>query len=61
MSRYGEPRDTCANSTVSAHLYSRDGLAWRLGAEQPYTTTVLLADNTTAILSTRYGPVLTGA
>ena len=28
--KYGEARDTCVNSTVSAHLFSDSGHSWAL-------------------------------
>ena len=51
--KYGEARDTCVNSTVSAHLFSDSGYSWALGEEQPYTTSVMVMDNTTLSVSTR--------
>ena len=50
--RYGEARDTCVNSTVSAHLFSSSGYSWTLGEEQPYSTNILTPD-TSLTVSTR--------
>ena len=51
--KYGEVQDTCVNSTVSAHLFSDSGHSWALGEEQPYTTTIMVRDNTSLSVSTR--------
>jgi hypothetical protein len=40
-----EPFDQCANSTVSAHSFSADGLAWHTAAAQPYGTQVTTTTN----------------
>ena len=53
MYKYGEVQDTCENSTVSAHLFSDSGHSWALGEEQPYTTTIMVKDNTSLSVSTR--------
>ena len=52
-----EDRRQCANSTVSAHLYSEDGLVWRAGAGPAYTTQLLLRDRRVTV-STRERPSL---
>ena len=49
----------CVNSTVSAHAFSEDGLAWFVGKAQPYNTTVTFADGRPAEISpTRERPKL---
>ena len=52
--KYSEDRNTCVNSSVSAHLYSQDGHKWYLGDEQPYTTNIMLSNGTQIHLSTRF-------
>ena len=39
--RTTEERGSCENSTVAAHLFSRDGLSWSISEEQPFTTRIL--------------------
>ena len=51
--KYGEPRDTCEDSTISAHIFSGDGYEWHLSEEQPYDNHILMSDNQTLIVSTR--------
>ena len=54
-----ENRTHCANSTVSAHAYSEDGLHWFVGELQPYNSTVTFADGRPAEISpTRERPKL---
>lgn len=52
----GEPGSTCANSTVSAHLFSLDGYEWHTTSTQPYGTTVPLSDGTNFTVATRERP-----
>ena len=54
--KLGEERSNCDNSTVSAHLFSLDGLAWSLSPDQPYSTrirTLQGGEITTLTVSTR--------
>jgi hypothetical protein len=50
------PEPTCTNTTVSAHLFSRDGLSWRVGATQPYGSIVEFTDGTSMVVPTRERP-----
>merc|ERR1712083_964637 len=54
----GEPGFTCANSTVSAHLFSNDGFLWHTVDVQPFGTQVELVSGGTMLLSTRERPKL---
>ena len=49
---------TCADSNVSAHAFSEDGLAWHFSPRQPYNTSVALDDGTSFITPTRERPKL---
>ena len=49
---------SCANSNVSAHAFSQDGLEWHFSPVQPYTTRVELEDGTSFITPTRERPKL---
>eukprot|EP00756_Hemistasia_phaeocysticola_P002323 Hpha_TRINITY_DN11613_c0_g1::TRINITY_DN11613_c0_g1_i1::g.49007::m.49007 len=48
----------CVTSSVSAHLYSKDGFKWTAGGEQPYTTQVELTSGGTITVATRERPKL---
>jgi hypothetical protein len=52
----GEPGTTCTNSTVSAHLFSKDGYEWHTTPNQPYGTTVSLIDGSNFTVATRERP-----
>lgn len=53
-----EDKESCVKSTVSAHLFSRDGRTWKSHRTQPYTTQVPLSDGSTMAVSTRERPKL---
>jgi hypothetical protein len=40
--------DSCVGSIVSAHAYSRDGLAWMGSPVQPFTNEVLFDDGSSS-------------
>jgi hypothetical protein len=48
----------CANSTVSSHAFSTDGLHWRVHPIQPYSTQIAMASGETTTVSTRERPKL---
>jgi hypothetical protein len=52
------PQPTCANTNVSGHLFSADGLTWGMGAEQPYTGHVAFTDGSSLTMTTRERPKL---
>lgn len=52
----GEPGTTCANSTISAHLFSLDGYEWHTTPNQPYGTVVPLMGGTNFTVATRERP-----
>ena len=52
-----EDRSQCRNSTVSAHMFSKDGHDWHLGLGYPYTTQVR-TNKQTITVSTRERPKL---
>ena len=54
--RLASQAGTCANSTVSAHLFSLDGYEWHTTSTQPYGTTVPLSDGTNFTVATRERP-----
>eukprot|EP00092_Neocalanus_flemingeri_P006366 GFUD01006852.1.p1 GENE.GFUD01006852.1~~GFUD01006852.1.p1 ORF type:complete len:425 (-),score=72.46 GFUD01006852.1:207-1367(-) len=56
-----EDRTQCSNSTVSVHVFSKDGYEWKLGKEQPYTTQVAVehhGGSYTITVATRERPKL---
>lgn len=53
-----EDKFECVNSTVSAHVYSIDGIKWYSHGTQPYTTQVELSSGDIITVSTRERPKL---
>ena len=49
---------SCANSTVAAHWFSPDGLAWHSVPIPPYGNALQLADGSSVLVSTRERPKL---
>jgi hypothetical protein len=54
----GEDPATCANSTVAAHMFSLDGLAWAMSPFPPFGNQVAWSDGTTTRVATRERPKL---
>jgi hypothetical protein len=50
--------DTCVNSTVSGHYFSRDGLSWTASPFEPYGNEVHFTDGSSMLVSTRERPKL---
>lgn len=58
FSRGGEDALTCANSTVAAHMFSADGLLWKMSPTPPFGNEVAWSDGSTMRVATRERPKL---
>ena len=49
-------KDACFNTTVSGHIYSRDGLSWHASAIPPWGPRIALVGGSAVTVSTRERP-----
>lgn len=50
--------DTCVNSTVSGHYFSRDGFTWLASPYEPFTNFVQFTNGSSMVVATRERPKL---